>query len=200
MAAEEKNTTLTAQEKRENFWYYHKVKVIMAVIVLLLAIHFIYQQKTQTSYDYEIALITTEAVTPEAYDLLKEKLVQSARDRNGDGKIQINLLTYILESGEGTDPQRSLAVQTQLLSDLDLGRCPVCIYSDEIYTLYGEEGLFPSDEQERILLEDYSKPSEENGNLYISLYDYERIDTKRQPAINEYYDDCRELLSLFKNQ
>ena len=50
---------VTAKDKRENWWYYHKRQIIPAILVVALLAVFIHSMATKVDPDYTIGLLTS---------------------------------------------------------------------------------------------------------------------------------------------
>lgn len=82
---------LTPRGKWENFWYHNKWYVLGGLALCLALFAFIWQSATRVKPDYLICMVATDAVLPSADERLEEALSAYAKDRNGDGKIRVEV-------------------------------------------------------------------------------------------------------------
>ena len=76
----------------ENIWYHHKFHIIIGVVVVLFLAVMIYSSNMKDPSDMYIFFLTE---SPEVYtekeDTLTEILTEYAKDKNGDGEINIQI-------------------------------------------------------------------------------------------------------------
>jgi len=111
---------LTPKQKRQNFWFYHKLHFLIGGIAALIIGMMIYDIVTQVHPDYEIGLITTIGYPSNTDIVLSEQLKPFFDDRNGDGEVVVSVNIYSMGSGM-TDPNVLMATQTKLVGDMDIG-------------------------------------------------------------------------------
>lgn len=187
---------MSFKKKLENYWFYYKIHTIAAVFILVLVIGFIHEQVSKPKYDYHIGIIDTQGFDQDSLDSLQAEFEACAADRNGDGKIQIQLLTYAVDESESANPQQVMATQTQLFGDVELGTSVIFIYSDAIYESFKDEGLFPADESRRLAIDDSVREIPERfKGMSITLMDVDQAADKEG-----YYEDSEKLLNKFMNE
>jgi len=101
----------TKQEKAANWWYYHKLYVGIAVIAVVLVVWMVHDVVTRVRPD-----LPTDTVTA-----LENTLAAYCDDRNGDGKVVVELVQYNLDfdsESENTDAYTQMADVTRLSADL----------------------------------------------------------------------------------
>lgn len=188
------------KKKLDNYWYYYKMPTVAVILIVLVTLYFLWNNMHQINYDYQVALVTTETISDNDCQKLQDALAACGADRNKDGQIHVQLIPYIFQQGENIDPQRALAVQVQFIGDMELGRSPLYIYSEEIYELFKEEGFFPTESSERFSLKTHTTGLPDVfDTMYLSLFEYTRIDNNNSEEIISYYKDCNTLLDLFIN-
>lgn len=79
----------TIKEKCENFFYHHKLKVIIAAVVILALCIGIYSSITRTRYDAKIALFCYDGTIGLYSAAMEEYLVNFYSDKNNDGEVKI---------------------------------------------------------------------------------------------------------------
>ncbi|MCH3972944.1 MAG: hypothetical protein LKE53_09340 [Oscillospiraceae bacterium] len=106
----------TPKDKRANFWYYHKWHVLIAIAAILLASLFLYDLFGKTKPDYQIGLITKYQVDQETINTMQTTLAKYADDKNGDGKVVIEVSNYAVGMAD-TNQQVAAANETRLMGD-----------------------------------------------------------------------------------
>ena len=82
----------------QNFWYYHKIPVIIVLVLLAVGLYFLLQPKTPES-DYEAAVISGRGCSDEQLAAIQNALQTAGRDRNGDGTVTVQIHVYRFEIG-----------------------------------------------------------------------------------------------------
>ena len=111
----------TRQEKASNWWHYNKIAVAVAVIVVALIAWTVHDALSQVQPDLQIGYVGMQSLPEETADALEAALVPYCTDRNGDGKVVVQLNQYILgfgEDSEDADPYSQMAGLTKLSADL----------------------------------------------------------------------------------
>ena len=103
----------TAKEKRANWWFYHKVHLIVGVIAVVLLGSFVYSIVSKVEPDYTISIISQTGTASDVVAKLEEELKPYADDRNGDGQVVVHVSTYNL--GSESDPQVQQADMVRLI-------------------------------------------------------------------------------------
>ena len=83
---------MTKEEKRENFWFYNRGKVIFAVIVAAILAIMITQCATRPVYDGEVVLFTYDYYYSDHITLMEDYLSLFFEDKNGDGKVKVDVI------------------------------------------------------------------------------------------------------------
>ncbi len=74
-----------------NFWYHYKWTVIVGGALVMAVLVFVWQAATRVKPDYLICMVTTQEVSVEVDEQLEETLTAFAKERNGDGKIRVEV-------------------------------------------------------------------------------------------------------------
>ncbi len=129
----------TPKKKWENFWYYHRLHILIAVVVAVVAGVMIRQSLQTVKPDYTVGLIT-QAVYPSAdTDALQAAMQKYGKDLNGDGKVAVEVVQYTVASSasagtssglSGADPQMQAAMQVKLTADLSTGTSMIFLTDD----------------------------------------------------------------------
>ena len=75
----------------ENFWYHHKVGVLVGAFSLFALIIVIGQIVTRERPDYKAVLVTENALMPEQVTYFEQFLVPYGEDVNGDGEVVVQI-------------------------------------------------------------------------------------------------------------
>ena len=124
----EEKRELTPEEKRRNWWHYHKWHVVIGVVVLLLAVNLGMDVLTDymSAPDYSVAYVGSSYLPEDTADQLAEVLAQLGEDLNGRGGVHVAVHQYIIYPAEGADLSAGSMNQTmlytaqvQLVADLE---------------------------------------------------------------------------------
>lgn len=119
--APEPKKEYTKQEKAANWWHYHKLHVAIAVIAVVLVVWMVHDVVTQVRPDYRIGCVGSTNLPTDTETALEEVLASYCDDRNGDGKVVVELVQYNLDFNsetENTDAYTQMAGVTRLSADL----------------------------------------------------------------------------------
>ena len=149
---------LTEKEKRQNWWHYHRIHVLVGVVILGLIGSFIWELVSKEEPDYQVAYIGEYAPPFDSEDNLEAILEARLPDRDGDGKVSVQVNSYVIND---SDPN-AYASQVALAGDIYLGSSSVFIVEDpmEAQSMYGifyqEDGSVPEDEADVQSCESYA--------------------------------------------
>ncbi len=119
-------TPLSLKEKwRQNYKKYILWMVEAAVVLALIVLAFPVMFPKDTA-DYTVTLVTEAAVDEEAQNVLAAALEKHGTDRNGDGKVQVQVRALVVAATE--DGQRNVALEQLVTS-----------FKTEQYTLFAME-------------------------------------------------------------
>lgn len=111
----------TKQEKAANWWYYHKLYVGIAVIAVVLVVWMVHDVVTRVRPDYRVGYVGSSNLPTDTVTALENTLTAYCDDRNGDGKVVVELVQYNLDfdsESENTDAYTQMADVTRLSADL----------------------------------------------------------------------------------
>ena len=109
---------LTREEKRRNWWEYHKWHVAVGLIVALLVagmIRDIFFRKDPKP-DYQIAYVGAAQMPEETASAIEAAIAAMGEDLNGDGQVLVRLQQYV--SDKDGDPNTLIAASVQLMADV----------------------------------------------------------------------------------
>ena len=80
----------------ENFWYHHKVGIMIVSVTLVALTVIIVQTVTRVRPDYTAVLVTENALMSEEVAYLEQVLADYGEDVNGDGKVVVDINNLFL--------------------------------------------------------------------------------------------------------
>ena len=99
----------------ENFWYHHKVGVLIGGFSLIVLTILIVNMATRVHPDYKAVLVTENGLLPDEVTYLEGILAQYGEDINGDGEVVVNIKNLTL--GNGVNQSANMpALQIQLVT------------------------------------------------------------------------------------
>ena len=127
-APQEPERVYTRSEKAKNWWYYHKWAVVITVIVVAIVAWIVHDIVTSVAPDYQVGWVGSVSLPEETATALQDALAQYADDRNGDGKVVVEVNQYVFDlSGSGQSADQTMeaynkmAGMTRLNADLTDG-------------------------------------------------------------------------------
>ena len=112
----EKAVELTKQQRRRNWWHYHKWHVLIGGVLVLIAVDWAWSALTQVHPDYQIAYVGTAPLDQEDAAAWEARLSDQGSDCNGDGNVVVQLNQYLTVQ---EDTMYTAAANVKLLADLD---------------------------------------------------------------------------------
>ena len=135
----EEARVLTGKEKRKNWWYYHKFHVLAAAVLIAVAASWIYTAFLRPKPDYSIGLITSFSIPDEVRANLEDHIAQYADDRNGDGKVMVDVITYNFgDMLSSSDYEAMQASFTRFAGDAAMGTCMIYFHNPEALAALGD--------------------------------------------------------------
>ena len=112
---------LTPQQKRANWWYYHKWHVFLSVGLLALGVYLGGRVLGvgQVIPDYQMAYIGSVPLPEDTTVALESALADLGTDCNGDGQVVVRLHQYVIGDGSGEGAMYAYASSARLMADLD---------------------------------------------------------------------------------
>lgn len=123
---------LTAEQKRQNWWDYHKFWVLLGAVALIGFAWLIRDIFFHTEPDYQVGYVSRTALPEEVLKNLQARLEELGEDVNGDGRVTVELFTYVLgfDAVSMIDVDAASAGITRLTVDLSAGRVYVLLLDD----------------------------------------------------------------------
>ena len=119
---------LTPKEKRANWWHYHRIHFVIAGILILAAIGFVKDVFMKTEPDYQIGYFSDIYMETEVELAVEERLAQLGEDLNGDGKVVVQLNSYVINEADPT----SYTVQVSMVGDMSVGVSDYYLVTDPV--------------------------------------------------------------------
>lgn len=118
----EEKRELTPQEKRRNWWEYHKWYVVAGIAALFAVAFFVWDiaQNAKNTPDYQIAYVGKTFLNDETITALQDAFAELGEDLNGDGQVLVRCNQYNLDP-DSVDMYTTMAASTQLLADFSQG-------------------------------------------------------------------------------
>lgn len=82
---------LTPAQRRDNWWRYHWIQVLCAVLAAAALCGVLWERATREEFDCSVALVTRYAATPGEVDALRAALEAACPDVNGDGEVHVGV-------------------------------------------------------------------------------------------------------------
>lgn len=185
------------RQKLSNFWFYYKVHVIVAVLVIWIGFDLVKGIVTRVDYDYSVAIVTENVFYEDELACLKGILEENGKDRNGNGTVDVELLVYTLPQGEGVNPQTTAAGQTKLMADMQTGNSMIFLHSDLLGEVF--EGNEPWENTQKVascrkLADALSDSPLLEYNIGMRIWDGTQTKEKADKETEAYYYDSKELL------
>lgn len=122
----EEKRELTPEERRKNWWHYHKWHVAAGAVLIALAAGLLWEALGigRVDPDYQAAYVGRYSLPEETAQALQEGLASLGEDLNGDGVVSVRLNQY--PTDYGADAEASIASQTALMADLV--SCESCLF------------------------------------------------------------------------
>ncbi|HIY20309.1 MAG TPA: hypothetical protein H9841_00215 [Candidatus Flavonifractor merdigallinarum] len=112
---------LTPQQKRANWWYYHKWQVLLGTGVFAVVLYLVARGLGfgQVTPDYQVAYVGSAALPEDTVAALESALADLGTDCNGDGRVVVRLNQYVMGDNSGEGAVYAYASSTKLMADLD---------------------------------------------------------------------------------
>lgn len=107
---------LTPEEKRKNWWYYHKFHVVGGLVLLSVVGSIVWNAVSQVKPDYRIAYVGANALPDDTAAAIEAGFAALGEDLNGDGQVTVQLMQY--PASAAGDPQTAMASQVKLMADI----------------------------------------------------------------------------------
>ncbi|RKJ40768.1 hypothetical protein D7X94_06845 [Acutalibacter sp. 1XD8-33] len=124
----------TARDKRKNWWHYHKVHVLVILLLLGVAASLVYTVVTRERPDYTIGVLTSYKLPEEVLEAMEERVAQYAGDRNGDGEVLVRMDNYVMGgTNSAADYQAIQAAYTRFAGDAAMNTSMIFIHDEDAF-------------------------------------------------------------------
>lgn len=126
-------------EKKEiykNWWYYHKGIIAVVLAVVAFVSYMIYSVATKVSPDYQVAILTAVNLPEDIVIEMQDYLENYGEDLNGDGKVVVQINSYVIGDPNGDNPVSPETLQASMVRFMaDAGDCSslVFIHDEETF-------------------------------------------------------------------
>ena len=91
------------RKKLQNFWFYYKIPLVVALAALLVLSYLGIQSRSTVQSDYHIGLVRESPCTDAALQSLNEIFTTAGEDRNGDGQVLVQIHTYYVNLSDDSE-------------------------------------------------------------------------------------------------
>ena len=134
-------STMNTRQKLGYFWYYYKVHVIVAAMVIALAVMFVYQFATNKDYGFYAALVNAQ-LTEANYETADEWAASFQEYAGIDpGEYLVGFDTSISVSDD-TSSQYAVSNQEKMLAMLQIGVVHTIVADTETFEKYAQNEYF----------------------------------------------------------
>ncbi len=169
-------TPKTGKEKRANWWFHYKWKLISGILLFAAFISFIVPMLTRENPDYSIIIATEFGIPQELLDDLEVHFEQYADDRNGDRKVHVNVMhcTFDVKSANLVETNELQASFVRFAADAGAGESMIVFYDDASYDYLSQDGL-----------DGFFGPVDETENTYYLWKEFKSLE---KLELNKYQD------------
>ena len=104
----------TPQEKRKNWWYYHWVQLVIALVVVGIGVSIVWSVVSQQKPDYQVAVLTSYTFPEDGRRQMAKVLQEYGEDLNGDGKVLVEVNAYSFATTEVSTPEQLQQQQSEM--------------------------------------------------------------------------------------
>ena len=138
---------LTPEEKRRNWWAYHRWYVLIGVAGLILATNPVFDavSNVRAAPDYTITYVGSAPLAEGVAPALEERIAALGEDLNGNGQVQVEVLEFLLREGEAATV---FGDSLQLTLNIESGESVLYLLEDpalfaETYPILSSDGDAP---------------------------------------------------------
>ncbi len=122
----------TGKQKRQNWWYYNRFRLLAVVVAVGLIVSFVYSIVSKVEPDYTVALVTSYTMPESGREELERCIAAYADDRNGDGQIKVTVANYTM-SDDPQDPQAAEAEFVKLTADFTTNESMIFLHDESAF-------------------------------------------------------------------
>lgn len=110
---------MTPQQRRDNWWRYHWLHVLIAVLAVIVLCGVAWERLNKVNVDCSVALVTRYAATPDEIASLQAVLEKAAPDFNGDGEVHVAVNAIQIDYTSTAMDDAAIQVMTTNLDKLN---------------------------------------------------------------------------------
>ena len=156
----------TAKEKRANWWFHYRTKLIVGILLGAALISFIWSIVGKEKPDYTITIATAYGYPDELLNDLEVHFEQYGEDLNGDGRVHVQVQNCSF-STDGSSTYEANALQASYVrfaADASSGDSMIFIYDEVSYEYLLQDGI-----------EDFFGPVDDTDNQYYLWGDFKSL-------------------------
>ena len=156
----------TAKEKRANWWFHYKWKLISGILLTAVLVSLIWSIAGKEKPDYTVTIATEYGLPSELLVDLEPHFEQFADDRNGDGKVHV-IVQHCLFNVNGTASYNANELQASFVrfaADATAGDSMIFFFDQTRYDYLLQDGL-----------EGFFMPGNESEDGYLLWSDLESL-------------------------
>lgn len=112
----EEKRELTPEEKRRNWWHYHKWHIAAGAVLIAIPCSIAWSALRQIKPDYQIAYVGENALPGDTVTALETELAALGEDLDGDGRVVVRLAQYA--SSSRAEAGAAAAAEVRLMADI----------------------------------------------------------------------------------
>lgn len=116
---QELKKSMSPKERRENFWFYYKVHVFVAIFAVLVLAFTIYEFSTMVEDDLTITYFSESPISNEQVTKLTDFLTQFINDIDGDAEFMVSISPISGSLNDGGE--QGVAAQTKYAAEIGSG-------------------------------------------------------------------------------
>lgn len=112
----EEKRELTPEEKRRNWWHYHKWHIAVGAVLIAIPCSIAWSALRQIKPDYQIAYVGENTLPDDTVTALETELAALGEDLDGDGRVVVRLAQYA--SSSRAEAGAAEAAEVRLMADI----------------------------------------------------------------------------------
>lgn len=140
--AREEMKKLPFKKKLENFWFYYRIHVIVALVMVLVFGTSVVQCIRRVDYDLTVSYYGCEQVDTGVMLELEKFLDENCEDINGNGSVDTVLNTYVGDVTLEVQSPETMGILVKIQAEIVGGTCAAFIVDEEYkeFITQGYEG------------------------------------------------------------
>lgn len=167
----------TAKEKRANWWFHYKGKLIAGILLGAALISLVWSMLNNEHPDYMVMIATEYGIPSELIDDLETHFEKYADDRNGDGEVLVSV-QHCVFNVNGTSSYQAEELQASFVrfaTDAGAGDSMVFFYDVTSYEYLSQDGM-----------DGFFEQMDDSGNDYCMWSDLKSLSSLE---LNKYTED-----------